>query len=407
MTLRMRSEPPSGAKVRPERRPLRVSSLARSMLKASTRVEGRDRPILSSLVPVGEALGDVGDLRVVRGGEGEEADLLEAGRLQALVDHVADAGDGTLAHRAGDHAGLAEAAAAGAAAEDLHRHALVDGLGERDEGLLGVGPLVEVHDGVLADPPRDAGAVGHDAGDTAVGEVLDVVETGDVDPAGLRQAQQQLLASAGAALGLPGADDRGDLQDGLLAVADDRAVDEVGDRLRVEGGVAAGQHDRVVDAAVLGLQRDAREVQGGQHVGVAQLRGEGEAEDVERLHRAVAVDGELRDGVLPHQRLQVRPDAVGALGEDALLLVQHLVEDHDALVGQTDLVGVRVHQGPADVTGFPVLDRGVELSADVLDRLLHMREQSFELRKNRLHRLGGFGRHLTEPSCADKGDHPA
>ncbi len=48
MTLRIRSEPPSGAKVRPERRPLRDSSLARSMLKASTRVDGSDRPTLSS-----------------------------------------------------------------------------------------------------------------------------------------------------------------------------------------------------------------------------------------------------------------------------------------------------------------------------------------------------------------------
>ena len=44
MTLRSRSDPPSGANVRPERRPLRDSSLARSMLNASTRVEGRLRP---------------------------------------------------------------------------------------------------------------------------------------------------------------------------------------------------------------------------------------------------------------------------------------------------------------------------------------------------------------------------
>ncbi len=49
MTLRMRSEPPSGAKVRPDLRPLRVSSLARSTLNASTRVEGSERPILSSV----------------------------------------------------------------------------------------------------------------------------------------------------------------------------------------------------------------------------------------------------------------------------------------------------------------------------------------------------------------------
>jgi hypothetical protein len=34
-----------GREVSPERRPLRVSSLARSMLKASTRVDGSDRPV--------------------------------------------------------------------------------------------------------------------------------------------------------------------------------------------------------------------------------------------------------------------------------------------------------------------------------------------------------------------------
>ncbi len=45
ITLRIRSLPPSGAKVRPERRPLRVSSLASSMLKASTRVEGSESPV--------------------------------------------------------------------------------------------------------------------------------------------------------------------------------------------------------------------------------------------------------------------------------------------------------------------------------------------------------------------------
>ncbi len=45
ITLRSRSEPPSGANVSPERRPLRESSLARSMLNASTRVDGSDSPM--------------------------------------------------------------------------------------------------------------------------------------------------------------------------------------------------------------------------------------------------------------------------------------------------------------------------------------------------------------------------
>ena len=46
ITLRIRSEPPSGANVRPERRPLRENSLASVMLKASTRVDGSDSETL-------------------------------------------------------------------------------------------------------------------------------------------------------------------------------------------------------------------------------------------------------------------------------------------------------------------------------------------------------------------------
>ena len=46
ITLRIRSEPPSGANVNPDRRPLRDSSLARSILNASTRVLGSDKDTL-------------------------------------------------------------------------------------------------------------------------------------------------------------------------------------------------------------------------------------------------------------------------------------------------------------------------------------------------------------------------
>ena len=45
MTLRIRSLPPSGANVNPLRRPLRESSLAKSILKASTRVLGSDNEV--------------------------------------------------------------------------------------------------------------------------------------------------------------------------------------------------------------------------------------------------------------------------------------------------------------------------------------------------------------------------
>ena len=189
------------------------------------------------------------------------------------------------------------------------------------------------------------------------------------------------MAAAGAALALPVADDVGDGEHGLLAVADDGGVDEVGDRLGVERRVPAGDDERVAVVAVGGVQRDAGEVERGQHVRVAELGGERQPEQVEVADRAVRVDGELRDAVLAHERLEVRPHGIRALREGVGPLVEDFVEDHDALVGHAHLVGVGVHQGPADgaVPGdLPGLDGRVQLTADVLDRLAHLLEERLQ-----------------------------
>ena len=97
-------------------------------------------------------------------------------------------------------------------------------------------------------------------------------------------------------------------------------------------------------------------------------------------HRAVRVDGELRHAVLAHELLEVGPDRVGPLGQHVGLLVEHLVEDLHALVGQAHLVRVRVHQRPADGGGVPVLHHRAQLAADVLDRLAHQRQQLLQAR---------------------------
>ena len=385
ITRRSRSLPPSGAKVRPDRLPLRENSFARSMLNASTRVDGSDRLMLLVLVPVGELLGHRRDLGVVGAGQRQQADLFEAGGTQALLDHRADRLDAPLAHRTGDHARLAEPAAARATAEDLDRHPLVDGLGERDERRLRVRPLVEVHHGVLLDPRRHAGAVRRDGRDASVRPVRHVVEARDVHAAGRGEAGEQPVASAGTSLGLPVAHDVGDRADDLLAVAEHGGVDEVGDRLRVERGVPAGDDDRVRLVAVGRVQRDAGEVERGEQVRVAEFGGEADAEQVERADRAVRVDGELRDAVLAQQRFEVRPHRVGALGQRVVALVEHLVEDLHALVRQADLVGVRIHQRPPDRDLVPVLRARVQLAADVLDRLAHARQQRLETGEQRFH----------------------
>jgi hypothetical protein len=224
-------------------------------------------------------------------------------------------------------------------------------------------------------PERDPGAVGHDPLDPPVRQVVDVVEAGHVHALRAGQAQQQLLAAARRPGGLPRADDVGDLEHRLLAVAEHRGVDEVGDRLRVERRVPAGDHDRVLVGAVRGQQRDARQVERGQQVGVAQLGRERDAEQVERAHRPVRVDGELRHALAAHEGLEVGPDRVCPLGQHVGPLVEDLVEDLHALVGQPDLVGVRVHQRPPHRRGVPVLHHAAELAADVLDGLADPREQ--------------------------------
>ena len=124
--------------------------------------------------------------------------------------------------------------------------------------------------------------VGHDGADAPVGQVLDVVEARHVDAAGRGQPQQQLVPPAGTALGLPLPHDLGDREHDLLAVTEHRGVDEVGDRLGVERRVPARHHDRVVVGAVGRVQRDAGEVERGEQVGVAELGGERDAEQVER-----------------------------------------------------------------------------------------------------------------------------
>ena len=383
-------------------RQTRAAAVARQLVGEVDveRVDARRRQRqtrLRALVAVGEALGDLGDLGVVGGAQREQAHLLEAGRGEALLDHLADAGDRTLAHGARDHAGLAETATTRAAAEDLDAHPLVDGLGHRHERLLRVRPLVEIHDGVLRDAPRHTVRLlaQHDTLDAPVGQVVDLVHRRHVDAARAREFEQQPATPAGALGELPLLDDVGDEQDGLFAVTDDGGVDEVGDRLGVERRVPAREDDRVVDRALVGVQGDSAEVERRQHVRVAELGRERHAEHVEVAHAAVAVDGELRHARLTHLRLHVRPHGVGALGERVVTLVEHFVQDHDALVGHADLVGVGVHEGPARrqllsvgavAAAVPVLDLGVELATDVLDRLVHLLQQRLEIVEDRLTR---------------------
>jgi hypothetical protein len=156
------------------------------------------------------------------------------------------------------------------------------------------------------------------------------------------------------------------------------------------------------------VQRDAGQVERLEQVGVAELGGQRHSEHVELDDRPVPVDGELRDAALPHEPGEVRPDGVRALSQYPVAFVQDLVEDLYALVGQPNLVRVGVHQRPAHLGGVPVLDRGVELPAHVLDRLLHPCQQWLEAPKQRCtsHAAASRAERTAQPNPQPEGRSP-
>ena len=91
----------------------------------------------------------------------------------------------------------------------------------------------------------------------------------------------------------------------------------------------------------------------------------------------MTVKGELRNPSSPHLLLHVRPHRVGALSQDPVTFIEHLVEDGHALIGLANLVRVGVHQDPADISVLPILDDAVVLPTHVLDGLVDSGQQRF------------------------------
>ena len=102
--------------------------------------------------------------------------------------------------------------------------------------------------------------------------IAGLVERRHVDALDLREPRQRIgTAEAGASSVCPGAHD---LDDRLFAFADEERVEEGVHRLRVEAGGAAREDQRHVIVPVGCAQRDAGQIERGQHVGVELLVGQ-------------------------------------------------------------------------------------------------------------------------------------
>ena len=74
-----------------------------------------------------------------------------------------------------------------------------------------------------------------------------------------------------------------------------------------------------------------------------------QADDIKRSDRRCTLEREQRNARLAHGVTHIGPRHIATLAGDALGLVKNVVEDGDALVGQTDLIHVRIDHAAAIV----------------------------------------------------------
>ena len=279
-------------------------------------------------------------LRVVGGGKRGQRDLVIAGALQAAGHGGDDIIGAALPHRTVYHAGLAEAAAAAAAAQYLHRQAVMGDFGKGHYRVCQYRCGVEVLYQALADA---RGGFCHCRRQAAI--CLRLIERGDIDPLDLSQCQKRLATVA--ARGYAATMGSDDLGYDFLTLANDYRVEEGRQRLRVESPRPAAQHYRVAGTATGAMQGDAGQIQGFKDVGGRQLVRQGDAEEVEAGNRRTALQAEQRYLLPAHRGYHVYPGQVDPFGQTARQLVDYLIEDADGLVGLPQLVAVRVEQDSA------------------------------------------------------------
>jgi hypothetical protein len=106
--------------------------------------------------------------------------------------------------------------------------------------------------------------------------------------------------------------------------------------------VPTGHDDRVKHRTLIGPDGHSGQIDEVEDVGVDELGRKIEGQDVEASGWQVSLDGEERNFGRPHGSLHVHPGCIRAFGGRVGALVQDLVEDLEALIGQADLVGVGV-----------------------------------------------------------------
>ena len=206
--------------------------------------------------------------------------------------------------------------------------------------------------------------------------VRHIVQAGNVNAVQLGGGTEQLLLapplSAGGAIQLH------QLHGQILALAQTDEVDEVGQRLGVVHGGAAGDDQRRKAGSLRGVKGDAGQIQHIQDGGKRHLVAHGKGHDVEVGDGVAGFQREKRH-IRPAQLLlHVAPRGKHPLAPDAVHPVHDAVQDAHAQIGHADLVGVRKAEGDAGIHLRLVLQHGVIFAAYIACGLLHAGQDAFQ-----------------------------
>ena len=313
---------------------------------------------------------------VVARGERGQRDLLIARLIDQLFGQVENVLHAALAHRAVDHACLAEAAAARAAAQHFDVDAVVHNLHERHDDALRILGLVKVGHHVLDDGAGYALLRRLKGLQRAVLVVGCLIEAGHIDAAEPRQPAQAFLS--GNALSLARLHHVDGLQRADFAVSNGKRVDEMIQRLRIERARAARNDDRIVPGAVLAVQRNAGQIEELQDVGIAHLILQRNAQHVKAADWRARLQRKQRHILLTHQVRHVHPRRKDALAKRVLPLIDDIIQDAGTQMGHAHLVHIRERKRIANRHAVRILEHGIHLAAHVPGRLLHPVQQSVD-----------------------------
>ncbi len=135
---------------------------------------------------------------------------------------------------------------------------------------------------------------------------------------------------------------------------------------------APGNDKRISGGTVGGADGNPCQVEQVESISVEGLVGKREPDEVERRQRVFGLKRIEGDIAGAHELFHVHPGGVGALGQGVGTLVDQVVEDLQAKVGDADIVDIGKDKGDPGGNGRPIFDYHVQFATHVPARFLYL-----------------------------------